>query len=222
MYEQVFNLTSRPFTSNPYVKHYFPATAIDEALQQSKMVIERGSGTVVVVGDHGTGKTLLLAMLEEAFNDRFRVINISAALVRGREALLQNILYQLQVNSRGLSENEMRLDVVDQLKSAQANPMLLMVDDAQKLTAETIEEMQVLTDLIRDGQPQVHLVLAGSQGLEERLADTRLVAFNQRIAGRCFLQCLNSQEVESYVRGHLERSGAVSYTHLTLPTKRIV
>ena len=207
MYEQVFNLTSRPFTSIHYVKHYFPATATDQALQQTRMIVERGSGPVVIVGDHGTGKTLLLAILEESFKSQFRVVNISASLLRSREDLLQNILFQLQMNCRGLRENEMRLDFVEMLKDERQRGVLLLVDDAQKLTVDSVEEMQLLGDFIHDGQPRIRMVLAGSQGVEERLADTRLASFTQRIAGRFFLNSLNSLEVEQYVRTHVERAG---------------
>ena len=207
MYEQAFQLTSRPFTSMHYVKHYFPAKAISEALKTSQLAIERGAGPVVVIGDHGTGKTLMLAMLEEGFKDQLRIVNLSADTIRGREDLLQNILYQLQLNHRGLGENEMRLDVVDYLKKGQAGGILLLIDNAQKMTPDAFEEIQPLLDFVHDGQPQIRLVLAGSQGVEDRLADNRLVTFNQRIAGRCFLSCLGSVETEAYVRAHLVRAG---------------
>ena len=209
MYEQVFNLTSRPFTSTPYVKHYFAASAIEQALQQCKLIIDRGSGPVVLVGDHGTGKTLLLAILEECFQSRFRVVNMSVSGVQGRADLLQNILFALKLNYRGQDASEMRLAVVEYLKRDDASDegVLLLVDDAQKLTRETIEELQLLTSFVRDGQPLVRMVLAGSQGIEDRLADSSLESFNQRIAGRCFLSCLSGDEVESYVREHIERAG---------------
>ena len=206
MYEQVFNLTSRPFTSTHYVKHYFAAKAIEDSLQQSLMLIDRGSGPVVVVGDHGTGKTLLLAILEESFKSSLKVVNVSASLIRKREDLWQNILFQLQMNYRGLGENEMRMDLIEMLKNEESQSVLLMIDDAQKLTAESIEEIQMLTDYVQEDKPRVRLLLAGSQGLEERLADTRLVSFNQRIAGRFFLSCLSRDEVEAYVRTHVERA----------------
>ena len=209
MYEQVFNLTSRPFTSTPYVKHYFPATAIDQSLQQCKRIIDRGAGPVVVIGDHGTGKTLLLAMLEENFKSQMRIVNLSMSVMRQRSDLLQNILFELQLDYRGRDEGEMRLDLINYLKTNEKGRagILLLVDDAQKLSRETVEELQVLTNQIRDGQPLVHLVIAGSRGLEDRLADASLESFNQRIAGRCFLTCLGSQEVESYVVAHLSRAG---------------
>ncbi len=211
MYEQIFNLTSRPFTSTPYVKHYFPATAIDQSLQQCTMIIDRGTGPVVVVGDHGTGKTLLLAMLEESFQSRFRVVNLSVSVMRGRSDLLQNILFELKLNYRGLDEGEMRLGLVEYLKSkdegSDGDGILLLVDDAQKLSREMIEELQLLSNFIQDGQPRVRLVLAGSRGIEDRLADLSLESFNQRIAGRCFLTCLGGEEIQSYVKAHLSRAG---------------
>ena len=228
MYEQVFNLTSRPFTSMHYVKHYFPAKDIDQTLQMCTLIIDRGTGPVVVVGDHGTGKTLLLAMLEETFKTKFGVVNISATGIHNREDLLQNILYQLKLPNRELSENNMRMDLAEYLQKDEGSGIVMMVDDAQKLDCECIEELQMLLDNIREGSPHVRLVLAGSRKLEDRLADNRLVAFNQRIAGRGFLDCLSRDETEAYVRAHLERAGgkpdellskAVSYTHLTLPTK---
>jgi type II secretory pathway predicted ATPase ExeA len=209
MYEQVFNLNSRPFTSSPYVKHYYPAEAIEQSLQQCKMTIDRGSGPVVVVGDHGTGKSLLLAMLEDQYRTQYRVVNISVAFMRGRADLLQNILFELKLNYRGLDESEMRLELLEFFKSDPSGNggVLLLVDDAQKLSRETIEELLVFSNCVVDGQPRVRLVLAGSRGLEERLADASLEAFNQRIAGRCFLTCLSGEEIESYVKAHLTRSG---------------
>ena len=207
MYEQAFNLNARPFTSMHYVKHYFPAKAINESLQTCQLAISRGSGPVVVIGDYGTGKTLLLAMLEEMFRQHFRVISLSADTIRSREDFLQNMLYQLQLNHRGLGENEMRLDIVDSLKKGQVGGVLLLIDNAQKMTPEAFEEIQPLLDFVHEGQPQVRLVLAGSQGVEDRLADNRLVTFNQRIASRCFLSNLSSEETQAYVRAHLDRSG---------------
>ena len=206
MYEEAFNLTSRPFTSMHYVKHYYPAKAISETLETCQAMIDRGAGPVLVIGDHGTGKTLLLAMLEEEFQTSLRVVNLSAEVIRSREDFVQNTLFQLQLNYRGLSENEMRLELVDYLRKNNSTGLLMLIDNAQKLTADVIEEIQPLLDFIHEEQPQVRLVIAGGQGIEDRLADSRLVTFNQRIAGRCFLSCLGCEEVEAYVRSHLIRS----------------
>ena len=209
MYEQVFNLNSRPFTSTPYVKHYYPANAISGARDLCRLIIDRGAGPVVIVGDHGTGKTLLLALLEEQYASQYKVVNLSCSMLQSRADLLQSVLFETQQDYRGMKESEMRLGLIEYVKTNETcgSGVLLLLDDAQKLSRETIEELQLLTNFIRDGQPRVRLVLAGSRGLEDRLADPGLESFNQRISGRFFLECLDRAEVESYVRAHVEKAG---------------
>ena len=72
MYEQVFQLNERPFTSAPNAKHYFPGFAIDQALAQSKLAIDRATGPVIIVGPTGSGKSLLLTMLAEHYREQDR------------------------------------------------------------------------------------------------------------------------------------------------------
>ena len=209
MYEQVFNLNSRPFTSTPYVKHYYPANAISGARDLCRLIIDRGAGPVVIVGDHGTGKTLLLALLEEQYASEYKVVNLSCSMLQSKADLLQCVLFATQQDYRGMKESEMRLGLIEYVKTNEScgSGVLLLLDDAQKLSRETIEELQLLTNFIRDGQPRVRLVLAGSRGLEDRLADPGLESFNQRISGRFFLACLDRSEVEAYVRAHVENAG---------------
>ncbi len=206
MYEHAFNLTSRPFTSAPYVKHYFPGAAIEGTREQCCLAIRRGSGPVVVVGGHGTGKTLLLAKLADEFRTDFQIVNVSASQLASRSGLLQNMLFELKQNYRGMDENELRLTLVESIKQIQSQGILLLVDDGQDLNVETAQEIQQLTNLVREGQSLVRVVVAGTTGLEERLADTRLAALNQRICVRCFLGNLSGEEVEAYVRAHIERA----------------
>ena len=79
MYEQVFDFNSRPFTAAPYVKHYFAGEAIQSALEQTRLNVDRGAGPVVIVGATGTGKTLLLAVLEANYRDQVSVVNLACA-----------------------------------------------------------------------------------------------------------------------------------------------
>ena len=104
MYEQTFSLTSRPFTSTPFVKHYFAAQAMQQSLASCRLCIDRGSGPVVIVGEPGTGKSLLLAMLEEQYRPQFSVVNLACARLDERQELLQSILFELQLPYRGMSE----------------------------------------------------------------------------------------------------------------------
>jgi len=93
-------------------------------------------------------------------------------------------------------ETELRFAVVECANPTEASPngLLVLVDDAETLTAEIFEELRVLTNIVVDGSPQVRLVLAGRKSLEEKLADPALASFSQRIASRVFLTNLSRDE----------------------------
>jgi type II secretory pathway predicted ATPase ExeA len=209
MYEQVFDFNSRPFTAAPYVKHYFAGEAIQNALEQARLNVDRGAGPVLIVGATGTGKTLLLAMLESRYRDQIRVVNLACARLQERKDLLQSILHQLQLPFKGLSESELRFSLMDYLKP---NPncvggIILLVDDADGLSSSLLDEMALITKFVADGQPRVRLVLAGSHRLEENLNEAKLESLNQRIAARCYLENMSRSETTRYLVEHIGRVG---------------
>ena len=209
MYEQVFNFNSRPFTSTPYVKHYFPASAMNQAFGQASICIERGSGPVVAIGDIGTGKSLLLAKLESEYQTKLQVVNLVCSGVNSRREFLQNILFQIGKPFNMDSETELRFAVIESAQPTSAFPdgLLLLVDDAETLSADVFDEMRALSNIVVDGSPQVRLVLAGRKSLEELLADPALASFSQRIASRVFLNNLTRDETAAYVVEHVNRVG---------------
>ena len=209
MYEQIFNFNSRPFTSAPFVKHYSANESMHQALVQARQSIDRGAGPVVVVGDTGTGKSLLLAMLEAQYQNQFSVCNLDCVRLDKRESLLQAILFGLGQPYQGMSEGDLRFALIEYLKPTDRCPngVLLLIDDAQRLDAGLMDEIKLITNFSRDGQPRVRLVLAGSQKLEDNLADPRLQSLNQRISARCFLNNLTRDETANYVREHVSRVG---------------
>lgn len=209
MYEQVFDFNSRPFTAAPYVKHYFAGEAIQNALEQARLNVDRGAGPVLIVGATGTGKTLLLAMLESQYRDQIRVVNLACARLQERKDLLQSILHQLQLPFKGLSETELRFSLMDYLKP---NPncvggIILLVDDADGLSSSLLDEMALITKFVAEGQPRVRLVLAGSHRLEENLNEAKLESLNQRIAARCYLENMSRSETTRYLVEHIGRVG---------------
>ena len=209
MYEQVFQFNSRPFTSTPYVKHYFAGDAIHSALGQARVAIDRASGPAVVVGGTGTGKSLLLAMLEDQYQSQFNVVNLACARLDNRRELLQSILFELQLPFKAEHESDLRFELMDFLSPSEQCPngMLLLVDEAHSLSTELLDELRLIMNFVRDGLPRVRLVMAGSQKLEENLNDPKLESFNQRIAARCYLQTMSRDETSAYVTEHIDRVG---------------
>ena len=209
MYEQVFSFNARPFTSTPYVNHYFGASAMHQAFGQASICIQRGSGPVIAIGDIGTGKSLLLAKLAAEYQAAFQVVDIDCSRVNNRKDFLQNILFQLGKPFTMDSETELRFAVIGCANPTEASPdgLLILADDAETLTADIFDEMRQLTNIVVDGSPQVRIVLAGRQSLEDRLSDPALASFSQRIASRVFLANLSRDETSGYVLEHVNRVG---------------
>ena len=209
MYEKVFQLDTRPFISTPDASRFFSAATIHDALSSACSAIERASGTVIVVGPAGSGKTLFLKMLEEQFSSVYKVVNLACARLTNRTELLQSIMFELGQPYTGLSEGELRLGLIDYLKPGDhcLNGILLLVDEAQMLPPVLLDEIRLLTNLVRDGRPRAQLVLAGGVKLEEVLMDASLESFNQRIAARCYLENFSQAETIQFVGNAVVNAG---------------
>ena len=208
MYEAYFGLQSRPFVAGPRPERYFPASAIEAARQVLGRCIERSEGAGLLIGPAGMGKTLLLQVLAVQFHTKLEVAMLASGRLTSRKELLQAILYELGLPYRGLDEGESRLSLIDHLSetSADNQGLLLLVDEAHTLPLKLLEEMRLITNLVRHGQPRVRLLLAGGPVLEERFASPRLEAFNQRLAARCYLEGFERAETISYVREQIRES----------------
>ena len=209
MYEKVFQLETRPFISTPDASRFFSAAAIHDALSAACSAIERASGTVIVVGPAGSGKTLFLKMLDEQFSSIYKVVNLACARLTDRTELLQSIMFELGQPYTGMSEGELRLGLIDYLKPGEhcPNGILLLVDEAQMLPPVLLDEIRLLTNLVRDGRPRAQLVLAGGVKLEEVLMDASLESFNQRIAARCYLENFSQAETIQFVGNAIANAG---------------
>lgn len=209
MYEKFFGMKQRPFAATASPAHYVPAQAIEQTRQQLARGIERAEGPGLIVGSAGTGKTLLLSVLAAQFADRFEVAQLASGRLRSVKALLQNILFELKLPYRDLTEGELRLALLDRLEPSDRNRhgLLLLIDEAHALPGRLLDELRMITNLVRGGEPRVRLVLAGDVRLEERLANPRLASFQQRIAVRGYLSALVREETFHLVRAQLIAAG---------------
>lgn len=210
MYESFFEMTQRPFAAAPRVDRYFPGRSIEPARTAIERSIERAEGTSIVIGPAGCGKTLLLQAMAERFRGRFDVAMLSNGRLATRRALLQAILFELAMPYRGMEEGELRLALFDRLQPgvSQADGLLLLIDEAHLLPLRLLEEVRMITDFMRSGEPRVRLVLAGAAALEERLATPRLGSLQQRISTRCYLEALDRNDTAAYVRHQLASVGS--------------
>lgn len=207
---QLIEREERVFPTYPQVARYFPAVAIEDARQRLSRAIERGDGPGLVIGGPGTGKSLLLQVLAAQFHEKFDVVLPACARLCTRRALLQAILFELGLPYRVRDEGDLRLSLLDHLLSREECPtgLLLLVDEAQTLSAALLDELRVLTNLVRGGMPRVRLVLAGSSALEECFAHPDLESFSQRLAARCYLAPFGREETFQFIRAQVAATGA--------------
>jgi type II secretory pathway predicted ATPase ExeA len=200
--------SSRPFLAAPRPDFYHPARAIDAALHGIERAIRRSEGVGLVVGAPGTGKTLLLAKLSEHVRDDFDVALLSGARICTRRALWQAVLAEIGEPYRGIDEGELRIGVVERVRglAASGSGLVILVDEAHTLPTRLLEEMRLLTN-IPTPLPSVHVVLAGTRAMDERLGTSRMESLAQRIGARFYLEPLDHDETMAYLRTQMKVAG---------------
>lgn len=210
MHEELFHSPTRPFRATPDSKFYFPHESVETARQTIVRAVLRAEGPVMVLGGAGLGKSLLGMVVAEDLASRFDVVKLHAARLCSRRALLQSILFELQLPYRELSEGDLRLSILNRLEPSREHApdgVLIIVDEADTLPAKLLDELRLITNFTRANQPRVRLVLIGNLRLEHTFAEPQLESFNQRLAARCYLQPMNRQQTGEYVRHQLKAAG---------------
>lgn len=200
--------SSRPFLAAPRTDFYHPAGAIDAALHGIERAIRRSEGIGLVVGPPGTGKTLLLAKLAEHVRDDFDVALLSGARICTRRALWQSILSEIGEPYRGIDEGELRIGVVERVRglASTGSGLVILVDEAHTLPTRLLEELRLLANTPAP-LPAVHIVLAGTTEMEERLGLARMESLAQRIGARFYLEPLDHAETVAYLRTQMKVAG---------------
>ncbi|TWT38142.1 hypothetical protein KOR34_31100 [Posidoniimonas corsicana] len=200
----------RAFPAYACADRYFASRSAEEARRSVDQCVRRGDGPALLIGAPGMGKTMLLEVLSAGFADRFGMVSLTSSQVCTRRALLQAVLFGLDLPFRERDEGELRLSLMQALQDRQELPngIVLLVDEAQLLAPRLLEELRVLSNLTLRGEPIVRLVLLGGPGLEETFADPELEAFNQRVGTRCYVNSLTYEETREYVRAHVAAVGA--------------
>ena len=218
MFEALLQSADRPFRATPDTKFYFPSDSIEQARQTVVRAVLRAEGPCLVLGGAGLGKTMLGQVIADDVYGRFDIVKLHASGPCSRRALLQSILFELQLPYRGLSEGELRMSIMDRLSpSPETAPsgILLLVDEAHTLSPKLLEELRLLTNFARNGQPRARLVLIGNMRLEDTFAHPQMDSFNQRLAARCYLQPMSRDQTMDFVRHQLR---AVQVEPATLVT----
>jgi general secretion pathway protein A len=212
MYKQFFGLTRNPFEISPDPFFYHPTPRHNEALANLHYGVGRRKGFIVITGEVGTGKTLLVrCLLSELRKNNIAFAYVFNPLLPVVE-FFQYIMADFGLPYAGRTKTEMLLDLNRFLIQRHARGLVtaLVVDEAQALRAELLEEIRLLTNLETSQQKLLQIVLMGQPELEMVLDSPELRQLKQRVALRCQLQPLDEMQTRAYILSRLERAGAAA------------
>ncbi|QEG39445.1 ExeA family protein [Roseimaritima ulvae] len=194
------------FSSAPDTRLFQPLGAIESCREQLEAMLRTDAGLGLLIGPPGTGKSLLCQVLAETLRDPFEVVLLAEAAPRDQLSLLQNILFHLNMPYKNISEGELRLSLIDRLTQSvhsRDHGLVLIVDEAQSLPNSILEEIRMITNIVRGGRSCVRTVLAGNHELEDRISQSGLESLAQRVAVRCYLHPFNQADTGNYLRATL-------------------
>jgi type II secretory pathway predicted ATPase ExeA len=209
MFETHFAMKHRPFRSLPDTQFYYPASGHEQVLTRLAQAVRAEQGIAVLCGAAGTGKTLLCHCLLERLDAGQSTVFLTHSHFADRSALLQGILYDLGKNYEGKSEQELRLAVTEEILNvfAAGKYTLMVLDEAQNLSAELLEELRLLSNLeSRDGKA-VQILLVGQPELLALLRRPQMEKFRQRVAIWAVLDPLPAEEAIDYLNAQVRAAG---------------
>jgi type II secretory pathway predicted ATPase ExeA len=210
MYKQFFGLARNPFEISPDPFFYHPTPRHNEALANLHYGVGRRKGFIVITGEVGTGKTLLVrCLLAELRKNNIAFAYVFNPLLPVVE-FFQYIMADFGLPYAGRNKTEMLLDLNRFLIQRHAKGLItaLVVDEAQALRTDLLEEIRLLTNLETSQQKLLQIVLLGQPELEMVLDSPELRQLKQRVALRCQLQQLDEHQTHDYVLSRLSRAGA--------------
>ncbi len=218
MYLDFYGLKEPPFNITPNPKYLFYSGKHREALNHLLYGIRERKGFVQITGEVGSGKTTLCRALLDQLGS-----NYSTALILN-PALDADMLIKAIATEFGLAVKGMdRVETMEQInwfllrQMEEGRESVLIIDEAQNLTNELLEQVRMLSNLETDDRKLLQIVLMGQPELRDRLNDPALRQLRQRITVRFHLEPLKQHEIEQYVQHRMEISGAQRTPKFTYP-----
>jgi putative secretion ATPase (PEP-CTERM system associated) len=201
MYDDHYGLSGRPFQLTPDPAFWFDTATHKKAMAYLGYGLSQGEGFIVITGAPGAGKTTLVGHLMETIDaERLHVIKIVTTQIEA-EDLLQMVAAGLNIDATHLTKAQMLAGIEKQLHAVarQGRRTLLIVDEAQALPIESLEELRMLSNFQAGGYPLLQIFLLGQPEFRARLSDPRLDQLRQRVIAMHALDGMGADELEPYL-----------------------
>lgn len=209
MYKEYFGFVEMPFSIVPNSRYLFLSQRHQEAMQNLQAGLGEGGGFAMLTGEVGTGKTTVAKAMLSSLDSHTQaglILNPTFSNTDLLEAICDEfeIDYPQQASLKQLSQ-AIHYFLLD--SHAEGIQTLLVIDEAQHLAADVLEQLRLLTNLETDSRKLLKVLLVGQPELQQHLQTTQLRQLAQRITGRYHLLPLNTQETGKYIEFRLETAG---------------
>lgn len=208
MYNDHFGLRRTPFRITPDTSLFYSGAERGSVLEALTYVILSGEGITKVIGEVGTGKTMLCRMLEEKFPDRVETIYIANPGISP-----ENMLNVLAFEAGLIQEPKSKLEVMQLLqrwllkKHASNRQVVVLIEEAQGMPLETLEEVRLLSNLETGKHKLLQIVLFGQPELDEKLSVNSIRQLKERITHNFYLSPLTRVQIKEYLNFRMRNAG---------------
>jgi general secretion pathway protein A len=210
MYQQFYGLRELPFELTPNPKYLYLPKKHREAYSTLVYGLSSAKGVTALIGEAGTGKTTLLHAALQADNCRHVtcVYLSNPTLTRNEFVEMLSVQFGFSPNaSRSKATFLKELDMVLRERRARGHSTALLIDEAQSLTSELLEEIRLLANTETATEKLLSLVLAGQPELRDRLNQNELRQLKQRVTLRCEIAPFTLQETAAYIASRIRTAG---------------
>jgi general secretion pathway protein A len=207
-YLEFFGLKEDPFKITPDLTYFYPSKEHNEILTALNYAVTQKEGFFLATGEPGTGKTTILRVFIDEWQDKAEIALVLTPRLSPEEFIIA-VLEDLKVPVKDKNKNEMLKAFRDFLLSSasRGKAVIIIVDEAQNLSDETLEELRLLSNLETEREKLLQIVLIGQTELRKRLSSDNMKQLSQRLTVKTALRPLTRDEAFDYVNYRSMKAG---------------
>lgn len=224
MYESFYKLSAKPFQLSPDPKFFFGSQGHKRAMSYLRYGLTQGEGFIVITGGVGTGKTTLVRTL---FEELAKENIVAAQLVNTHleaDDTLRMVAASFGLAHEGASKAAIlkNLETFLMARSREGKRVLLVVDEAQNLPAESLEELRMLSNFQAGGRSLIQSFLLGQSEFRDTIQSEGLEQLRQRIIAAYHLQSLGAEETREYIEHRMRLVGWANDPEISAESHQLI